>query len=169
MRIVRLHVSHWIIALAFALSAGALPGWVPAAVAQDDDPEFSAEDLATFATILAAQSQVVPLAGPFTANLTEEQSADRLAWADVELADFHARAVFAVPDAASDVPWDIGFMFRSSPDGTLRVAIDSRGNWYLSRGTGAPAVTGRPAGVVTEGEARTRSNSSSPTTARSSA
>ena len=115
-------------------------------------PEFSAEDLATFATILAAQSQVVPLAGPYTANLTEEQGRISLAWADVELADFHARAVFAVPDAASDVPWDIGFMFRSSPDGTLRVAIDSLGNWYLSRGTGAPAVTGRLAGVVTEGD-----------------
>ena len=91
-------------------------------------PTVSPDDAAAFAMILASQSQAAPLAGPFNANLLEEDGRIALSWADVDLADFHAQATFDVPENASDVLWDIGFMFRSSSAGTIRVVVDSAGS-----------------------------------------
>lgn len=113
-------------------------------------PTVSPEDAEAFAMILASQSRVQPLAGPFNANLTEEEGRIALSWANVDLADFHARATFAVPETASDIPWNVGFMFRASPAGTLRVAIDSGSNWYFAVGPAPPAAFGLAAGVVTD-------------------
>ena len=109
---------------------------------------ISASDAEAFATILAAQSQAEPLAGPFTANLTEEDGRVALSWADVDVADFHARATFAVPEDASDIPWSIGFMFRASPAGTLRIAVGSSGAWYASVGAASPFASGAITGLM---------------------
>ncbi|MFN8675250.1 MAG: hypothetical protein U0Z70_02615 [Thermomicrobiales bacterium] len=107
---------------------------------QDEPP--SDDDLAMFAYLIEAQSGISPVAGPFTANLKEEVGPIAVSWANVDLADFHATATFTVPDTASDVPWDIGFMFRVSNDGTLRVAVDQDSRWFASVGEAAPASSG---------------------------
>ena len=107
---------------------------------QDEPP--SDDDLAMFAYLIEAQSGISPVAGPFTANLKEEVGPIAVSWANVDLADFHATATFTAPDKASDVPWDIGFMFRVSNDGTLRVAVDQDSRWFASVGEAAPASSG---------------------------
>lgn len=117
--------------------------------AAEPAPTVSPDDAAAFAMLLASQSQAVPLAGPFNANLTEEEGRIALSWANVDLADFHARATFAVPETASNVPWDIGFMVRASPAGTMRVAVDSGGNWYFAVGAASPSVFGPVSGLIT--------------------
>lgn len=111
-----------------------------------DDP-ITQEDVDTFEFLLQAQSTVPPVAGPFTANLKEEPGPIAASWANVDLADFHATATFTVPDTTSDVPWDIGFMFRISPEGTLRVSVDQDGTWYASAGENAPASLGTVTGL----------------------
>ena len=122
------------------------PEQTPEPTPEQNEP-ISDEDLAMFTYLLEAQSTVPLAAGPFTANLKEEDGPIAVSWADVELADFQATATFIVPDAATDVPWDIGFMLRNSPDGTLRVAVDQDGNWYASAGENPPTATGRLSGL----------------------
>jgi len=121
----------------------------PAVVAAET-PAISAADTELFTAILATQAEVTPLAGPFNANLTEEEGRIGLSWANVDLRDFHARAVFGVPEPASDVPWSVGFMFRIGPQGSVRVAVDSLGNWFASAGSGGPAAAGQGTGIITE-------------------
>ncbi len=125
-------------------------GGASSSATAEADAGFSAEDAELFSVILAMQAQATPLAGPFTANLTEEDGRISLSWADVDLRDFHARAVFDVPETVSDVPWNVGFMFRTGPQGTVRVAVDSLGNWYASAGTGGPAAAGQGTEVITD-------------------
>lgn len=112
---------------------------------QNEPP--SADDLATFTYLIEAQADIPPAAGPYTANLKEEIGPIAVSWANVDLADFHATATFTVPDMASDVPWDIGFMFRVSDGGTLRVAVDQDSRWFASAGEGAPASSGTLTGL----------------------
>ena len=108
-------------------------------------------DAETFANLLAAQAQAAPIAGPFTANLKEESDRVSQSWAGVNIDAFHARATFVVPQAAgSQTPWDVGFSFLTSPNGTARLAIDSLGNWYYSVGTGGPSDRGTVSNVVTD-------------------
>jgi hypothetical protein len=107
----------------------------------------SDEDLAMFTFLLEAQAAIPPVAGPFTANLKEEAGPIAVSWANVDLADFHATAVFTVPDTASEVPWDVGFMFRNSEAGTLRVTVAQGGTWYISTGEGTPTSTGTLSGL----------------------
>jgi hypothetical protein len=109
----------------------------------------NAADAAEFARLLESQTQATTVAGPFTANLKEESGRVAESWAGVDLADFHARADFSVPEAISDTPWDIGFTFGSSPSGPLHIAIDSLGNWYYSIGDQGPSDRGTAQGVVT--------------------
>jgi hypothetical protein len=157
-------VTRWTIGAVLVLLA--VTGVQPGSAAQpeadaslsgnaEQAPGFSKEDNDAFAFILAAQLSATPLAGPFSANLTEEQSRIALSWANVDVADFHARAVFTVPDSLSAVPWDAGFMFRDSPAGTLRVAIDAGGSWYFSTGTAGPSLFGPVEIDVTPGAANT--------------
>lgn len=114
------------------------------------DELASDEDLAMFAYLLEAQAAIPPAAGPLNANLKEEAGPIAVSWADVDLADFHATATFTVPDAATDVPWDIGFMFRTSDAGTLRVAVDQGGTWYTSVGENSPAASGSVTGLAAD-------------------
>jgi hypothetical protein len=113
-------------------------------------PTVSPEDAAAFATLLAGQEQAVPLAGPFNANLLEEEGRISASWADVDVEDFHARGTFTVPASVSTVPWDIGFVFRNSPAGTIRVVVASTGAWYLAIGSAGPTASGPVANLVTE-------------------
>ncbi len=110
------------------------------APSQNEPP--SADDLAMFTYLVEAQAAISPAAGPFTANLKEESGPIAVSWANVSLADFHATATFTVPEATSEIPWDIGFMFRNSDAGTLRVAVDQDGAWFTSAGESAPSSTG---------------------------
>lgn len=107
----------------------------------------SDDDQAMFAFLIDAQSSISPVAGPFTANLKEEAGQVAVSWANVDLADFHATATFTAPDTASDVPWDVGFLFRVSDDGTLRVAVDQESRWFVSVGEGAPTSSGTLSGL----------------------
>lgn len=121
---------------------------------QDEPP--SQEDLEMFAFLVQAQSVIAPVAGPFTANLKEEAGPIAVSWANVNLADFHATATFTVPATTAEVPWDIGFMFRNSESGTLRVAVDQNGAWYAAAGESAPSSSGTIAGIdVKPGAANT--------------
>lgn len=115
--------------------------------APDQNVPPSDEDLAMFAYLVEAQAAIPPAAGPYTANLKEEAGPIAVSWANVDLADFHATATFTVPDATSEVPWDIGFMFRVSDDGTIRVAVDQDGAWFASVGEAAPFSTGSLTGL----------------------
>ena len=115
--------------------------------APDQNQPPTAEQRAMFAYLVEAQSGIPPVAGPFTANLKEDVGPIAVTWANVNLSDFHATATFAVPDTSSDVPWDIGFMFRNSGDGTFRVAVDQGGTWYASVGENAPASSGKLTGL----------------------
>lgn len=108
----------------------------------------SAADADEFTRLLESQSQATAVAGPFTANLKEESGRVAESWAGVDLADFHARADFGVPETVSDTPWDIGFTFGSSPSGPLHIAVDSLGNWYYSIGNQGPTDRGTAQGVV---------------------
>jgi hypothetical protein len=137
----------------WALPGVSLPEPTPAFEATDSPAPaltVSPDDAAAFAMVLAAQSQAEPLAGPFNANLTEEDGRIALSWADVDLVDFHARATFSVPRTASDTAWDVGFMFRTSPAGTLRVAVATDGAWYFAVGAASPAAFGSLSGVLTD-------------------
>lgn len=104
---------------------------------------------ANFNALLEAQVEAESLAGPFAANLKEESSRIALSWAGVNLADFHATALFGVPAGSSDTPWEIGYTFRDSPDGQLRLTIDSLGNWYFSIGNQGPSNSGTLSGLDT--------------------
>ena len=115
--------------------------------APDQAEPPSDADVAMFAYLVEAQAAIPPAAGPFTANLKEESGPIAVSWANVDLADFHATAIFTVPDTTSEVPWDAGFMFRISDDGTLRVAVDQDGRWFASAGEGAPFSTGTLTGL----------------------
>ena len=59
-------------------------------VTPEPSSAVSPADAARFTEILASQSSVVPLAGPFNANLKEVAGVVNLAWANTALADFHA-------------------------------------------------------------------------------
>ena len=107
---------------------------------QAEPPSQENQDMFTF--LIDAQAGITPAAGPFTANLKEDAGPIAVSWANVSLSDFHATASFTVPETTSNVPWDIGFMFRESNDGTLRVAVASDGSWYTSVGESAPSATG---------------------------
>jgi hypothetical protein len=107
-------------------------------------------DAAAFTQLLEIQAQAAPIAGPFAANLKEEQDRVSQSWAGVDVDAFQARATFDVPEATSETPWDVGFMFLTSPNGTVRIAIDSLGNWYYSVGGGGPANRGTIIGLVTD-------------------
>jgi hypothetical protein len=111
-------------------------------VTPEPTPAVSSADAELFASLLASQLQATPLAGPFTANLKEFPEQVATSWAGVNLADFHAQATFMVPQTVSDVPWNIGFMFKTSPSGTLRVSADSLGNAWFSIGPLPPLLTG---------------------------
>jgi hypothetical protein len=54
--------------------------------------------------------------------------------AGVDARDFYAHAEFTNPYAATEHLWDIGFGFRDDDEGDLRLAVDSDGAWFLSRG-----------------------------------
>lgn len=122
MRIGRLHVSHWIIALAFALSAGALPGWVPAAVAQDDATRFAA--------LLAARAETASMAGPFEGEIVQELGVSMTAGAGLVTEDFSARVTFANPVGGGGASWDYGFMFHEQSSAAQCITVDSDGSWY---------------------------------------
>jgi hypothetical protein len=116
----------------------------------------SAADEALFAQLLASQTSVAPLAGPYTANLRETTGLVPIAWAAVDVSDFHASADVDVPASTSTVPWNTGFMFDTSPAGTLRLVVDSQGQVFFSTGAGGPAVVGQAGNVrTTPGEANT--------------
>lgn len=106
-------------------------------------------DSDAFNVLIDSQVAATTLAGPFTANLKEETSRITQSWAGVDLADFHATALFDVPQMASDVPWEIGYTFRNSPAGPPRLTIDSLGNWYFSIGDQGPIQTGTLTGLET--------------------
>ena len=90
------------------------------------------------------------LAGPFNAILKETEGSISLSWANLSVADFHASAVVDVPSQRSDVPWDAGFLFRQSADGTFRIAISSDGNWYFSVGSGPTTASGPIPSLATD-------------------
>lgn len=141
--------------LPFAAVQVETPTPTPAA-APEPTPGVSATDAETFAAILAAQGQVAPLSGPFNANLKEAEGSIAFSWAGVNLADFHASATYGVPAAASATPWDIGFIFRTSPAGTLRIAVDSQSTVWLSIGASTPTNLGTVLGLsTTPGSANT--------------
>jgi hypothetical protein len=54
--------------------------------------------------------------------------------AGVDARDFYTHAEFTNPYAGTEHLWDIGFGFRDDDEGDLRLAVDSDGAWFLSRG-----------------------------------
>jgi hypothetical protein len=115
----------------------------------ESSPTVSSADAEKFAALLESQADAETLAGPFNANLKEAEGSISLSWADLSVADFHASAVVDVPTETADVPWDAGFIFRQSPQGTFRIAISADGNWYFSVGTDSPTATGPIASLTT--------------------
>ena len=119
-------------------------------------PAVATADEALFAEVLASQAGVAPLAGPHTANLRETTGLVPVAWADVSVFDFHASATIEVPESTSAVAWNIGFMFASTPSGTLRLVVDAQGQVFFSAGAGAPSVVGQAGALRTSpGESNT--------------
>lgn len=117
--------------------------------ASGDAATGPAADAEAFRLLLESQAQATVLAGPFNANVKEVQGQYNESWAGVNVDTFQASAVFDVPVDTSGTPWNVGFTFRSSPAGALRVSVDSLGNWYFVIGNGSPTLTGTVAGVVT--------------------
>jgi hypothetical protein len=105
-------------------------------------PTISSADADLFASLLESQANAETLAGPFNANLKETEGSISLSWADLSVDNLHASAVVDVPSQESDLPWDAGFIFRQSPQGTFRIAISADGNWYFSVGTDSPTASG---------------------------
>jgi hypothetical protein len=110
---------------------------------------ISTADAELFASILASQATVDPLSGPYTALLREVTGVVTVAWADVNLTEFHASATAEVPSDAAGVPWNVGYMFGASANGSLRVAVDSLEQVYVSAGAGGPTVVGEASGLRT--------------------
>ncbi len=106
-------------------------------------------DAEAFSALIDAQFEATTLTGPFNATLKEETSRVAQSWAGVDLATFHATALFDVPQAASETPWEIGYTFGSSPTGAMHLTIDSLGNWYFSVGSQGPSSSGTVPGLVT--------------------
>jgi hypothetical protein len=104
-------------------------------------PTVSDDDAKRFATILAGQDALTPVAGPFTANLKESPDFIALSYANVDMADFHAHAVVTVPNDTSGVPWDAGFRFRYN-DGDYRITVNSLGLWNFAVATALPEQSG---------------------------
>lgn len=109
----------------------------------------SAVDAEAFPLLLESQAEATVLAGPLNANVKEVLNQYNESWAGVNVDTFQASAMFDVPVDASGTPWNIGFTFRSSPAGPMRISIDSLGNWYLVVGNATPAQTGTVAGLLT--------------------
>lgn len=123
-----------------------LPTPTPVTEQAGTEPVTDAE---AFPLLLESQAEATVLAGPFTANIKEVVNQYNESWAGVNVDTFQASAAFDVPADATGTPWNIGFTFRNSPAGALRISIDSLGNWYLVIGNGNPAQTGTVTGVVT--------------------
>jgi hypothetical protein len=77
------------------------------------------------ASVAAPFADVIPL---MTGSVTGHN-------AGVDLRDFYAHAEFTNPYPASEHLWDIGFGFRADAESDLRIAVDSNGSWFLSRGS----------------------------------
>lgn len=121
----------------------------PGGAASATGDTVEAEDAELFSSVLASQSSVDPLSGPYNAVLREVTGVVMVAWADVSLGGFHATATATVPAATDTTPWNIGFMFDTSPNGTLRIVVDSRNQVFFSVGAGGPTVIGSAPGLVT--------------------
>jgi hypothetical protein len=132
------------------------PTATPSASTPEASLPFFAEDAALFTELLAAQAQTIPLAGPFNANLRETSAVVPSVWAGVHVADFHASATLDVPEEPSEVPWDVGFLFDRTPEGTLRLVVDAQGQVFFSTGGGTPIVVGEATTLrAAAGEANT--------------
>lgn len=117
-------------------------------VTQGAQAAVSPADATRFADVLAAQATVAPLSGPYSANLRETTGAVTLAYANLNVTDFHATVTSTASEIVDGVPWDIGFMFGSTLDGTLRIAVDANQQVYFSTGAGAPAVIGQATNLL---------------------
>lgn len=122
------------------------PTPTPASSGVGTDPAADAE---SFRLLLESQAQAAVIAGPFTANIKEVQGQFNESWAGVNLDTFHASATFVAPADASGTAWNIGFTFRSSPAGPLRISVDSLGYWYFVVGNASPSQRGTFTGIVT--------------------
>lgn len=111
--------------------------------AAEPAPTISPDDVAAFATILASQSQVEPLAGPFAGRLAKSSPGTApLAPAGVALADFGAVATFVAPEDVSDGLWDAGIQFRSDADVTHRLILGFNGEVYAVLPGESPRIVG---------------------------
>jgi hypothetical protein len=132
------------------------PEPTPVTTATPEPTGVPDEDADLFASVLAAQADVEPISGPYNAILREVAGVVMVAWADVNLAEFHASGTAEVPADAGGVAWDVGFMFGTSPSGTLRIAVDAQRQVFFSVGAGGPAVVGQASGLRTNpGETNT--------------
>lgn len=126
------------------------PSATPAAEREATPAPETGSDAEAFALLLEQQAEAMPAAGPFTANLKEEEGRVAQSWAGVSAAEFHARATFGVPRPDSETPWDIGITFGTSPNGPATIVVDSLGNWSFAIGDGEPVSQGTLEGLVTE-------------------
>jgi hypothetical protein len=81
-----------------------------------------------------AQRSAKPTA-PVTSQIPLAMGSVTSFHAGIDARNFFAHAEFTNPYAASEHLWDIGFGFRDDDKGDLRLAVDSDGAWFLSRGS----------------------------------
>ena len=95
-------------------------------------------------TLMAEATASAGDAGPFSGELILEENTLDFSLSNVHLRDFCAHAVFMNPYPASEHPWDIGIGFRDAGvERSLRLAVSSDGEWFLSQGVDPFLVSGQ--------------------------
>jgi serine/threonine-protein kinase len=117
-----------------ATPAGVGGGGQPTAVLFTPVPPTATPDIA--ATLTAADTLLVPLAGPLTGELPVTDIRPAVELIAGPLTDFIIEATFVNPDAPV---WDYGFAFRHSDTSHFRLSIASDGTWNLMHRSETPS------------------------------
>ena len=103
-------------------------------------PAAAQDDAARFAEMVAARESLTSLAGPLSGELTQQQGYSSLEAAGISVDSFSATATFVNPTQPGDAPWDVGFVFGTTPETSQQVVIDSTGVWSSGRNDGDSAL-----------------------------
>lgn len=141
-----LHSRCWrtiALAIIILLALGALPGVVGTRTVSAQADELSQRE---FEDLIDEAQQDDPVFGPEDGDLEHDPELVTLSYADVEVADFLATAVFSNPFADSRDQFDYGIQFRIfDEDGTafyLRFIVVSSLDWAITTNDGDIVVQG---------------------------
>ncbi len=149
--------SIWTMSPSISLDPTSTPAPTGTTVAESPTPIVDdAAEAARFSELLAARGETESLAGPFAADIIQDQGFIAVQGAGLTLTDFIAAVTFVNPAQLTGVSWDFGFIFHRTATASQRVIIDSNANWYYEPGPqGVPRSGALPSFDSNPGAANT--------------